>query len=1729
MLFISVMAAKGKDQHDKNKSKAPSKNIVLQQKAPVQQLVFTGPCVISTFLIVGLVLLIIGSVALSQRSNIKSFPSNGSPYVYFDVSKSSSLSCGCTATERSICSQTSSSCAITVVLENDIPGPVYFYYTLTNFFQNHRRYVASQDPVQYRDKWTVDAAGLPSTGSFGACWPLETYNETVLGKQETIYYYPCGLGALSMFNDTFQLQDSNSNTVQWSKEGISWRASLKGRYQSQSEAWLRQNCRHLGGYDFSLSGFSDSLKNFSGSPSGRYNCWHNVSDEDFMVWMRPAASSSFWKLHRIIPNGLKKGAYTLIVNINFPVASFKGTKGFVLTNANTFGTDPTFVGAMTLAVGCISLVCCAGLLVLFVMFPGAIQKPEVKYSEVVIDRSQMPKQTVFEKAAGAMKSNFSLPSFTSKDYPATADDSEANDRREVECPPDPHKHFESNYVKTNKYTVLTFLPLNLFLQFHRLANCYFLVIAILASTPLSPVTGTTYWFPLISVLAISAIKDASEDYRRYKSDIEENSRVTEVFNSDTGDFEQVPWKEVTVGSIVRVKTGDEVCTPMVPADLSLLCTSAVDGTCFLETANLDGETNLKIREAPEVLHKHLVGEPHQADGHSVDCKLEKLKALKMKINCHIPDALLYDFNARAEWEGQDIPLSGGASGGQLMQRSTKLKNTKWCIGLAVYTGKETKIQMNMTDPPNKVSNIERKLNVFIVGILMILGLLCLIGAIGAGTMNNSTDLKGAWYLSPQNTSISFNVQKPGTTGFLAFFTFLILLSLLVPISLYVSVEMVKLVISILISSDREMYSEEDDIPSKARSLGLCEELGQINYIFSDKTGTLTQNLMEFKKCSIGGVEYGQGFCEVERAIARRQGRELPEDPIPPPGADPGFKFVDERLMSGKWRESQDRKVIEDFLFNMAVNHNAQVEYNEDSNIPVYQAESPDEGAFVQAARNLGVFFSRRNMKEIHIKMSHGPVGEGVEAKWTVLNFNAFDNNRKRTSVVISDEGRTNILLLIKGADTSVMPFIDVNACPYYRSTQQQVDKFGEQGLRTLVFAGRSLDPEYYSAWNEKFKKASLLSDGREKALRQLACELEEHHTQDGCESVLFDSSTPHERSLTLHGVTALEDKLQENVGECISQLAKAMIKIWVLTGDKLETAINIGFATALLTQEMEPLNRISQDDMLSDDPEWSKGASEYEQQLTRCLDAAHHRDTAQVKEICRSGRQDSSGAEVFSKVDEVAARIKRNDDAQGYAEFLSIESKLKDALLKERVRRKVVELNEVTKTPKPGGWALVIDGTCLRAAATPELKLLFLEASVRCKAVVCCRVTPSQKAQMTLLVKDNIPGQITLAIGDGANDVSMIQAAHIGIGIRGKEGQQAVLASDYALPRFAYLERLLLIHGRWSYNRIGTMVCYFFYKNISYAFTLFWFSVQNAFSAQPLYDDGYQALYNLVFTSLPVMFFAVLDRDLHPSVVRAHPELYSAGHFNVRFSVTRFSMFIVGAILHATILYFVTQEMLDLNSYGSSGRSQDLWAAGTTTLTNVVWTVTIVMGLHTRSWTWMHWFVYVGSILVWYLFLLTYNGFAPLSLGSWDTEDNVYDVIYELGDVFLFWLSTFVTVSMCTLPILCYKYCREQYFPNIDDYYRRVVQNPSLYPAEHLPSSQQLDIKICQPHERNFGSRGYSPDAAREATKVEEEEEAAGVAMEARRGPPQTSSGSVRPKRVKKDSQGILEVQSSSP
>jgi magnesium-transporting ATPase (P-type) len=458
--------------------------------------------------------------------------------------------------------------------------------------------------------------------------------------------------------------------------------------------------------------------------------------------------------------------------------------------------------------------------------------------------------------------------------------------------------------------------------------------------------------------------------------------------------------------------------------------------------------------------------------------------------------------------------------------------------------------MNMNDPPNKVSNVEHLCNRYFPGLAVLYLILCMIGGVLAGNWQTTKQVLNSWYLMPTLESATFNVNNVSKAGFIVFFSHMIVLSYFVSMTVYFHMELAKFWIASLICNDREMYAEADDIPSKARSTGLCEELGQVSYIFSDKTGTLTQNVMEFKKCSIAGVEYGEGFCEVERAIARRQGKTLPADPEPPAGMDPGFRFVDARLLKGAWETQSQAEIVKQFLLHLALNHTVQVD-NTGGGVPVFQAESPDEGAFVAAARNLGFAFSRRNMKDIFLRIQDwkvdDAVGSGAERRWTVLHVNPFDNNRKRTSVVVEDEAGGK-MLLVKGADTSVMPFVDHAQCPFFTETQRHIDKFGDQGLRTLAFAGRALSPAEYTDWSKRFHEASVLSQGREEALRVVASEIEEGHLEPGRRSAIFDSSTPYKAALLLHGVTALEDKLQENVGHCIAQLAKAMIKIWVLTG-----------------------------------------------------------------------------------------------------------------------------------------------------------------------------------------------------------------------------------------------------------------------------------------------------------------------------------------------------------------------------------------------------------------------------------------------------------------------------------------------------------------------------------------------------------------------------------------------------
>ena len=569
--------------------KGPSPNIGLQQRLPVKQLVYTPKCVVLTLAFFGVLCLAVGIICILIESTVTAYPASG-PYVYFDPTdvagrtSNPPSSCPCAAGDYCEGQEVGpvAPCRVDFELEEDMPGPIYFYYTLTNFYQNNQRVARSHSAQQVRADG--GGAGLVEKAESGegfassnpGCAPAsaEYYTEKVGDQDVKIYYYPCGLLARSLFNDTFSLKiKSTGQVIDWTKKGIAYASSggTQGRNVAMTVQWHKDNCYRLGGSSFDLSGFSEELRAFAaagGNPKGRFDCWHNISDEEYQVWTRPSVRPYFWKLHRRIPEGLPKGSYSLEIALNFPVANFTGTKGFYMTNATPMGGSRPFLSAIYLAVGAVCCACALAFLGLMVARPGPLAKPEVKYAQLTIKEPPANKAaSVTSKLAAVFKR---APSSNEDKRRCTFP---AADRPDVK--------FETNFVVTSRYTVLTFVPLNLFIQFQRVANRFFLTVAIFASTPLSPLAGSTYWMPLGFVLTVSALTAAYEDYGRHKSDAEENARRTWLFDEASRGFVQVPWRDVKVGEIVMVTTANDDTSPMIPADLTLLATSAPDGTAFL--------------------------------------------------------------------------------------------------------------------------------------------------------------------------------------------------------------------------------------------------------------------------------------------------------------------------------------------------------------------------------------------------------------------------------------------------------------------------------------------------------------------------------------------------------------------------------------------------------------------------------------------------------------------------------------------------------------------------------------------------------------------------------------------------------------------------------------------------------------------------------------------------------------------------------------------------------------------------------------------------------------------------------------------------------------------------------------------------------------------------------------------------------------------------------------------
>nr|CAG4640624.1 EOG090X00X3 [Eulimnadia texana] len=914
--------------------------------------------------------------------------------------------------------------------------------------------------------------------------------------------------------------------------------------------------------------------------------------------------------------------------------------------------------------------------------------------------------------------------------------------------------------------------------------------------------------------------------KRHRADDETNHRQVEVLRD--GNWLWLQWQQVNVGDIVRVRAGS-----FFPADLLLISSSEPQSLCYIETANLDGETNLKIRQS-------LPSTANLLD-------TAALSNLNGFLQCELPNRHLYEFAGTLRLDDKvSVPLGPD----QILLRGARLQNTRWVAGMVLYTGHETKLMQNSAAAaPLKRSTVDEATNRQILLLFFILVFLCLLASIFNEVWTSGSGFRH-WYLGLEDlptANFGYNLL-----------TFIILFNNLIPISLQVTIEVVRFIQATFINNDLEMYHEATDTPAAARTSNLNEELGQVKYVFSDKTGTLTQNLMEFRECSVGGICYKVN-------------------------GDSG-RITQHPLLDNLTSSHPSAPYIQEFFTLLAVCHTVIPEQDPNNpNTINYHAASPDERALVQGAARLGWVLSARTPETIQIK------AQGVPLQFQLLHVLEFTSDRKRMSVIVrTSSGK--IKLYCKGADTVIYERLGSPSSqqqqPFIRQvTTTHLENFAREGLRTLCCAVAEIPEDVYDDWKNTYYRASTSLQNREEKLS--------------------DAANLIENNLVLLGATAIEDKLQEGVPETIAALLEADIRVWMLTGDKQETAINIGHACRLIEPNM--------------------------------------------------------GLIVFNETNLDATRqaIGRWIHA---GQLLSVESSSTG--------------ESPPDSAELGPMALVVDGSTLRFAMSCELKKDFVRLCLACKAVICCRVSPSQKAEIVDAVTHETQS-VTLAIGDGANDVAMIQKANVGVGISGVEGLQAACASDYSIAQFRFLRRLLFVHGACNYYRMCRLILYSFYKNITLYVMELWFALYSAWSGQILFERWTIGLYNVFFTALPPLALGLFDRRCLAEVSYRYPQLYKPSQSDQLFNVKVFWMWTFKAVFHSMVLFWLPLLTFHHDIVWSSGRDGGYLILGNAVYTYVVVTVCLKAALETNTWTWPSLVAIGGSVLMWFFFLGVYSHFWP--------------------------------------------------------------------------------------------------------------------------------------------------------
>ncbi|XP_015237447.1 PREDICTED: phospholipid-transporting ATPase IG isoform X2 [Cyprinodon variegatus] len=1052
--------------------------------------------------------------------------------------------------------------------------------------------------------------------------------------------------------------------------------------------------------------------------------------------------------------------------------------------------------------------------------------------------------------------------------------------------------FCDNRIVSSKYTIWNFLPKNLFEQFRRIANFYFLIIflvQVIVDTPTSPVTSG---LPLFFVITVTAIKQGYEDWLRHKADREVNEYPVTVL--ENGEMKRKQSEKIKVGDILEVEEDETF-----PCDLILLQSSREDGTCFVTTASLDGESNHKT---------HYTVPDLESD----------LQYLNATIECEQPQPDLYKFVGRMHiYKNSQEPDIRSLGPENLLLKGANLKNTRKICGVAVYTGMETKMALNYQGKSQKRSAVEKSINAFLLVYLSILvskALVC-------------TTLKYVWQSKHDEPWYNEKTQKERETNqylkmFTDFLSFMVLFNFIIPVSMYVTVEMQKFLGSFFIAWDKDFFDPEIKEGALVNTSDLNEELGQVEYVFTDKTGTLTQNNMEFIECCIDGFQY-----------KHRDGRSELD----------GFCVTDGPV--NKIQEKAGREREELFLRALCLCHTVQVKESSNYLDQIDQvdglgggeeilhtpqtergfiASSPDEIALVKGAMRYGFTFLGLESKNMKILNRN----KDVET-YELLHVLNFDPVRRRMSVMVrSSTG--DILLFCKGADSSIFPRVRQEEVERIR---MHVERNATDGYRTLCVAYKLLSPEEYAKADEELKEARLALQDREEKLLAVYNQVE--------------------AEMTLIGATAVEDQLQEEAAQTMEALQGAGMKVWVLTGDKMETAKSTCYACGLFKKNTELLELTLRT--------LEEGGGRREDRLLELL-LEYHKKAFQDAPPVRLGITRSWS-------------VASND------------------------------------------YGFIIDGASLSMVLSSEsnssrYKNLFLQICLNCTSVLCCRMAPLQKAQIVKLVKNSKGSPITLSIGDGANDVSMILEAHVGIGIKGKEGRQAVKNSDYAIPKLKHLKKLLLAHGHLYYVRIAHLVQYFFYKNLCFILPQFLFQFFCGFSQQPLYDAAYLTMYNICFTSMPILAYSLLEQHIGIEDLLENSTLYRQIAKNAMLQWKLFLYWTVLGLFHGFVFFFGVRFLFSNPALQDNGQVFGNWSYGTIVFTVLVFTVTLKLALDTRYWTWINHFVIWGSLAFYVFFSFFWGGIIWPFL----KHQRLYFVFANMLSSVSAWLVIILLIILSLLP-----------------------------------------------------------------------------------------------------------------